>query len=86
MAAYPAAVQRDRVERSETGVKAPSFSCVVAQSVAHAVQLLHQHGDEARILAGGQSLMLAHGHAAVDARAVAATCARRSSCWPAAAG
>jgi aerobic carbon-monoxide dehydrogenase medium subunit len=38
-------------------VKAPRFSYVVAQSVAHAVQLLHQHGDEARILAGGQSLM-----------------------------
>jgi aerobic carbon-monoxide dehydrogenase medium subunit len=38
-------------------VKAPRFSYVVAESVAHAVRLLHQHGDEARILAGGQSLM-----------------------------
>ncbi|HSR82409.1 MAG TPA: FAD binding domain-containing protein [Hyphomicrobiaceae bacterium] len=38
-------------------MKAPRFSYVVAQSVAHAVQLLHQHGDEACILAGGQSLI-----------------------------
>jgi len=53
----PAAVQRTRVERSGTRVKAPRFSYVVAQSVAHAVQLLHEYGDGARILAGGQSLM-----------------------------
>jgi aerobic carbon-monoxide dehydrogenase medium subunit len=38
-------------------VKAPKFSYVRAESVAHAVQLLAEHGDEARVLAGGQSLM-----------------------------
>src|SRR6185503_21355293 len=38
-------------------VKAPKFSYVRAESVAHAVRLLDEHGDEARILAGGQSLM-----------------------------
>lgn len=38
-------------------MKAPKFSYVRATSVAHALDLLAQHGDEARILAGGQSLM-----------------------------
>jgi aerobic carbon-monoxide dehydrogenase medium subunit len=38
-------------------VKAPRFSYVRAESVAHAVQLLAEHGEEARVLAGGQSLM-----------------------------
>jgi carbon-monoxide dehydrogenase medium subunit len=38
-------------------VKAPKFSYVRAESVGHALQLLAEHGDEARILAGGQSLM-----------------------------
>ena len=38
-------------------MKAPKFSYVRAESVAHAVQLLAEHGDEARVLAGGQSLM-----------------------------
>jgi len=38
-------------------VKAPRFSYVRADSVAQAVALLDQHGEEARILAGGQSLM-----------------------------
>ncbi len=38
-------------------MKAPRFSYVRAESVAHAVQLLAEHGDEARVLAGGQSLM-----------------------------
>jgi carbon-monoxide dehydrogenase medium subunit len=38
-------------------VKAPKFSYVRAESVAHALQLLADHGEEARILAGGQSLM-----------------------------
>ena len=38
-------------------MKAPKFSYVRAQSVDHAVELLAEHGDDARILAGGQSLM-----------------------------
>jgi aerobic carbon-monoxide dehydrogenase medium subunit len=38
-------------------VKAPRFSYVRAESVEHALGLLEQHGEEARILAGGQSLM-----------------------------
>src|SRR5258705_8123558 len=39
------------------GVKAPRFSYVRAESVEHALGLLADHGEEARILAGGQSLM-----------------------------
>jgi carbon-monoxide dehydrogenase medium subunit len=38
-------------------VKAPRFSYVRADSVGHALRLLAEHGEEARILAGGQSLM-----------------------------
>jgi CO/xanthine dehydrogenase FAD-binding subunit len=38
-------------------VKAPRFSHVVAESVTHAVQFLQPHGDAARVLAGGQSLV-----------------------------
>lgn len=38
-------------------MKAPKFSYVRVESVDHALALLDQHGDEARILAGGQSLM-----------------------------
>jgi carbon-monoxide dehydrogenase medium subunit len=38
-------------------VKAPKFSYVRADSIEQAVQLLDLHGEEARILAGGQSLM-----------------------------
>jgi aerobic carbon-monoxide dehydrogenase medium subunit len=38
-------------------VKAPRFSYVRAESVEHALGLLEEHGEEARILAGGQSLM-----------------------------
>lgn len=38
-------------------MKAPKFSYVRAESVAHAVKLLAEHGEDARILAGGQSLM-----------------------------
>jgi len=38
-------------------VKAPKFSYVRAESVKHALELLDQHGEDARILAGGQSLM-----------------------------
>jgi aerobic carbon-monoxide dehydrogenase medium subunit len=34
-----------------------SFDYVAAQNVAEAVTLLHKHGDEAKILAGGQSLI-----------------------------
>jgi aerobic carbon-monoxide dehydrogenase medium subunit len=38
-------------------VKAPKFSYIRAESVDHALELLDKHGDEGRILAGGQSLM-----------------------------
>jgi len=38
-------------------VKAPRFSYVRAENVAQVLRLLDEHGDEARILAGGQSLM-----------------------------
>jgi carbon-monoxide dehydrogenase medium subunit len=38
-------------------VKAPKFSYVRVDSVEQALALLAQHGEEARILAGGQSLM-----------------------------
>jgi len=38
-------------------VKAPRFSYVRPQSLDHVVALLAEHGDDARILAGGQSLM-----------------------------
>jgi carbon-monoxide dehydrogenase medium subunit len=39
------------------GVKAPKFSYVRADSVEQVLQLLAEHGEDARILAGGQSLM-----------------------------
>ena len=38
-------------------MKAPRFSYVRAQGLDHVLQLLAEHGDEARILAGGQSLI-----------------------------
>jgi len=38
-------------------VKAPKFSYVRAESVEHALELLDKHGEDGRILAGGQSLM-----------------------------
>jgi carbon-monoxide dehydrogenase medium subunit len=38
-------------------VKSPKFSYVRASSLEQALQLLEAHGDDARILAGGQSLM-----------------------------
>ena len=38
-------------------MKAPKFSYVRAESVEHAMDLLAEHGEDARILAGGQSLM-----------------------------
>lgn len=38
-------------------MKAPKFSYIRAESVDHALELLDKHGDEGRILAGGQSLM-----------------------------
>lgn len=43
--------------RRGNGVKAPKFSYVRAESVEQVLRLLDEHGDEARILAGGQSLM-----------------------------
>jgi carbon-monoxide dehydrogenase medium subunit len=38
-------------------VKPPRFSYARPQSLAEALRLLAQHGDDARVLAGGQSLM-----------------------------
>jgi carbon-monoxide dehydrogenase medium subunit len=38
-------------------VKPPPFAYAAPESVTEAVALLHEHGDEARVLAGGQSLM-----------------------------
>jgi carbon-monoxide dehydrogenase medium subunit len=38
-------------------VKPPSFGYVAADSVEETVALLAEHGDEARVLAGGQSLV-----------------------------
>jgi len=38
-------------------MKAPSFSYERAASVANAIELLARHGNDAQILAGGQSLM-----------------------------
>lgn len=38
-------------------MKAPKFSYVRAESVPEALDLLRRHGDDARVLAGGQSLM-----------------------------
>jgi carbon-monoxide dehydrogenase medium subunit len=38
-------------------VKAPRFSYVRAESIEHVLELLEAHGEDARILAGGQSLM-----------------------------
>ena len=38
-------------------MKAPKFRYARADSVKHALELLHAHGEDARVLAGGQSLM-----------------------------
>ena len=38
-------------------MKPPSFKYFAAQSVEEAVSLLAEHGDDARVLAGGQSLI-----------------------------
>jgi len=38
-------------------VKPASFKYVVAQSVDHAISLLEQHGPDAKLIAGGQSLV-----------------------------
>ena len=38
-------------------MKTPKFSYIRAESVAQVLNLLSEHGDDARILAGGQSLM-----------------------------
>ena len=38
-------------------MKSPPFDYVKARTVEHALELLAQHGDDARILAGGQTLL-----------------------------
>lgn len=38
-------------------MKAPPFAYARARSLAHAIELLAAHGDDAKLLAGGQSLM-----------------------------
>jgi len=43
--------------RAGQQVKAPKFSYVRAENVDHALRLLAEHGEDARILAGGQSLI-----------------------------
>ncbi len=40
-------------------MKSPEFDYIRARSMDHALSLLASHGDEARILAGGQSLLAA---------------------------
>ena len=43
--------------RASVDMKPPPFDYARAESVAEAVALLAKHGDEAKIIAGGQSLM-----------------------------
>jgi aerobic carbon-monoxide dehydrogenase medium subunit len=51
-------LHRPRLHRAgKVAVKPPKFSYVRAESVDHALRLLGEHGENARILAGGQSLM-----------------------------
>lgn len=38
-------------------MKPPPFDYVRAESIDHAVAVLHEHGDEVKVLAGGQSLI-----------------------------
>ena len=38
-------------------MKSPPFECARAASIEEACELLHQHGDAAKIIAGGQSLV-----------------------------
>ena len=40
-------------------MKSPEFEYIKARSIDQALSLLTSHGDEARILAGGQSLLAA---------------------------
>ena len=46
-----------RIIERRKDVKAPKFSYIRATSLENALELLHKHGEDARILAGGQSLM-----------------------------
>jgi carbon-monoxide dehydrogenase medium subunit len=57
MAAFAFTPQRPIGQHKRGSVKAPRFHYVRADSVEHVLRLLAQHGDDARILAGGQSLM-----------------------------
>src|SRR5262245_31867381 len=58
MAAFASTPQQSTRQLNEgASVKAPRFHYVRAESVDEAIRLLAQHGDDARILAGGQSLM-----------------------------
>jgi CO/xanthine dehydrogenase FAD-binding subunit len=41
----------------EAGLKQSSFEYVYAQSLEDVFAILNKHGDEAEILAGGQSLI-----------------------------
>src|SRR5215510_8058296 len=56
-ATTPPHPDQHREAKKGRSVKAPRFHYVRAESVDEAIRLLAQHGDEARILAGGQSLM-----------------------------
>jgi CO/xanthine dehydrogenase FAD-binding subunit len=36
-------------------MKPPAFDYAICETVEEAADLLHQHGDDARVIAGGQS-------------------------------
>jgi carbon-monoxide dehydrogenase medium subunit len=48
---------RDRDPEQTHTMKSPAFDYVRAESPQHAFELLAQHGDDARVLAGGQTLL-----------------------------
>ena len=52
-----AAICEPNSSAGRQGMKTPKFAYVRAESVAQVLILLSEHGDDARILAGGQSLM-----------------------------
>ncbi len=52
--ATPATLRR---KREDTKLKAPPFAYLRAETQDHLFALLAEHGDDARILAGGQSLL-----------------------------
>lgn len=55
--ALPREVRRQVGHYKETFMKAPPFAYARARNLAEVFELLERHGDNAKILAGGQSLM-----------------------------